>query len=351
MIVAINGRAAVRCQIGGVERLAREMTRRLPELGPGRYRVLAPPRWLAHKAGHGWEQAVLPAASLGCELIYSPANLAPLASRRNAIVIHDAAIFRHPEAYSRGYVAYQRAMLPALAKRARLLIAPSNFAAGELVEVLGADPGRVRVIPEGVDEAFGRAPGAPGVLAPYGLNGPYVLALGTVSARKNLAALAPAAAALRARGIELVLAGGERGYLPQMAVPVRRLGYVAEDHLQAVYAGARAFAMPSTYEGFGLPCLEAMACGTPVVAAASGALPETVGDAGLLVDPGDGRAFAEALVCAATDEALRERLIAAGRRRAGTLTWDRTARLTDAAITEVAREGGRLNSSACPGAG
>src|SRR4051812_27622492 len=98
--VAINARAAVRAEIGGVERVAREMVARLP---PERYRVVKPPPFLAHRAGHAWEQFVLPLTR--AELIYCPANLAPLASRRNVVVIHDVAALRHPEWYSRPYVA------------------------------------------------------------------------------------------------------------------------------------------------------------------------------------------------------------------------------------------------------
>src|SRR5437660_6994223 len=103
-MVAINARAAVREQIGGVERFAGEMASRLPALRPDRYRTIRPPAGLAHRLGHVWEQLVLPARASGCELIYSPANLAPLVSRRNVIVIHDVAALRHPEAYSSTYV-------------------------------------------------------------------------------------------------------------------------------------------------------------------------------------------------------------------------------------------------------
>jgi glycosyltransferase involved in cell wall biosynthesis len=107
---------------------------------------------------------------------------------------------------------------------------------------------------------------------------------------------------------------------------------VPERLLPGLYAGALALAMPSLYEGFGLPCLEAMACGTPVVAADRAALPETCGGAALLADPADGEAFATALVRAATDQEERARLIAAGQERAATFTWRRTAELTDAAL-------------------
>ena len=336
--VAINARAAVREQIGGVERLAREMAVRLPRLRPDRYQVLSPPGALAHRAGHLWEQGVLPLRAARHALIYSPANLAPLASRRNVLVMHDVAALRHPEAYSRGYVAYQRRMLPALARRARLLITVSEFSKSELVSALGVAPERVTVVPEGVGERFRADADADAVRAAYGLSHPYVLAVGTVSARKNLGLLEPAARALQERGIQLVVAGSDRGYLRGAPVSLRRLGYVAEEDLPGLYAGAQALALPSRYEGFGLPCLEAMACGTPVVAAASGALPETVGDAGLLVEPDDAAAFADALVSAAGDEQSHERLAAAGRRRAAEFPWDRTAALTDAAIEPLLAE-------------
>jgi len=333
--VAINARAAVRAHVGGVERLAREMVRRLPALRPERYRVICPPAALAHRAGHLWEQVVLPAQTADSRLLYSPANLAPVVSSRNVLVIHDVAALRHPEAYSRLYVNYQRAILPRLARRAQMLLTVSEFSRRELIDVLGAPADRVRVIPEGVDEQFAGGADPARAAARYGLTRPYVLVVATESERKNLGLLAQAGRELAKQGIELVLAGAGRPYLRGATASVRRLGYVAEEELPGLYAGARALAMPSLYEGFGLPCLEAMACGAPVVAAAAGALPETVGRAGRLVDPHDGPGFAEALVSVVGDQDVRTRLIAAGRERARRFTWGRTAELTDAAIDEL----------------
>src|SRR5919204_4151310 len=170
--VVINARAAARLEIGGVERLAREMAARLPRASPGRYQVIRPPAALAHRAGHLWEQAALPVQARAARLIYSPATLAPLASgRRNAVVIHDVAALRHPEWYRPAYVAYQRELLPRLARRARLVITVSEFSKRELQEVLGAE--RVAVVPNGVDERFTPE-------ARQSPERPYVLAVGTL---------------------------------------------------------------------------------------------------------------------------------------------------------------------------
>src|SRR2546423_1429650 len=305
--VVINSRAAIRAEIGGVERVGRGMAAWLPRLAPGRYRVVRPPAGMAHRAGHLWEQAFLPLVR--GELIYSPANLAPLASSRNVVVIHDVAALRHPEWYSRPYVAWQRAVLPRIARRARLVITVSDFSRREIEDVLGVS---ATVIPNGVDERF----------KPSESKGDYGLVVGTRIARKNLAALHAAARALGDRGIELVAAGSGRGYMRSEESPIRELGYVPEDELPSLYARARVLLMPSLYEGFGLPCLEAMASGTPVVAANRGALPETCGDAALVVEPEE---FAEAALEAIDDG----RLIAAGLERAARFTWERTARETD----------------------
>jgi glycosyltransferase involved in cell wall biosynthesis len=334
--IAIDARAAARPELGGVERWARELAARLPALRPGGYVVLRPPRALAHRAGHAWEQTVLPAhaAVLRARALLCPANLAPIAFGRTAVVIHDAAALRYPGWYSRAYVQWQRVVLPAVARRASLLITVSEFSRGELVELLGVAPERVAVVPGGVDERFSPHADPGAARSALALHRPYVLCVASHTVRKNLGALVPAARALMGEGVEVVVAGGHR---PQFAREpglegLRLLGHVDDALLPGLYAGAAAFALPSRYEGFGLPVLEAMASGTPVVAASAGALPETSGGAAWLIDP-DGDAVAAALTALLRDRRERERLRAAGLARAAGFSWDATARAVDALVS------------------
>jgi glycosyltransferase involved in cell wall biosynthesis len=317
--VLINARAASRPELGGVERWAREVAWRLPQLDPAMYEVVRPPPRFVHRAGHAWEQVVLPAyaARRHASLLLSPANLAPLAFARNVVVIHDAAALREPGWYSRLYVTWQRAVLPALARRALHLVTVSQFSRDELVDLLGADPENITVIPGGVDERF-----RPGI-APARRARPYVITVASRTARKNLAALQETARRLARAGVDLVAVGGDR---PQFAgeegdFGLTWLGHVDDEELPALYAGAEAFVLPSHYEGFGLTVLEAMAVGTPVVASNVTALPELVGDAGLLVDPGDPVAIADAVERARGDEELARR----GVERAESFTWASSA--------------------------
>jgi glycosyltransferase involved in cell wall biosynthesis len=237
----------------------------------------------------------------------------------------------HPEWFTAAYAAWHRRMLPQVARRARRVVTVSEFARAELEALLGVE---AVVIPGGVDARFRPDADAVGARSALGLERPYVLCVGGESERKNFAALAVVARALAPRGIEMVTAGSRRAHHGGLSHPagVRELGYVDDALLPGLYAGASAFVLPSHHEGFGLPCLEAMACGTPVVATAAGALPETCGDAALLVDPGDADALADAVLAALGDA----RLAAAGPARAARFSWGRTVGEIDALLAAEA---------------
>jgi glycosyltransferase involved in cell wall biosynthesis len=335
-VIAVNARAAARPELGGVERWARELAARLPALGG--YEVVRPPAALVHRAGHAWEQAVLPFRARRAELLLNPANLAPLAFPRNAVILHDVAALRGPEWYSPAYARWQRAILPQIARKARLVVTVSEFSRAEIAELLSV---HAHVVPGGVDARFRPDADPAPARAALQPKRPYVLSVASRTARKNLAALDATSRRLASEGIDLVAAGGDR---PQFraaanvapaaakAAPAapgpRPLGQVPDAHLPGLYAGARAFVLPSVHEGFGLTCLEAMACGVPVVAARAGALPETCGDAARYADPHDHEEIAEQVLAAVADDALR----AKGPEHAARYTWERTVAELDALV-------------------
>jgi glycosyltransferase involved in cell wall biosynthesis len=214
------------------------------------------------------------------------------------------------------------------------VVTVSEFSRAEIAEAIGVE---AVVIPGGVDADFAARADPDSARRALGLERPYVLTVATSLARKNRAALGPAARALAERGVELVAAGGRRGYMRDDAAPLglRELGYVPEAQLAGLYAGADAFVLPSRHEGFGLPCLEAMAAGVPVIAADAGALPETCDRAAVLVPP-EGEPIAAALLELLDDADRRHQLRQAGHRRASELTWDRTARALDELLARLA---------------
>jgi glycosyltransferase involved in cell wall biosynthesis len=338
--IVINARAAARPEITGVERWAREMAARLPRLDPDRYAVLKPPPVLSKRPGQLWEQVVLPAraARMRAPLVYNPANLAPLAFPRNVVQIHDAVALRHPEWFSAPYVRWQRQLMPRIARRAELVITVSEFSRAEICEFLGVPTERIRVVPGGVDACFTPDVDTEPVRRALGLDRPYVLTVGDRGPRKNLDALRPTANQLRSQGIELLVAGGGRGH--QLGAPLagaRDLGYVPDEHLPGLYAGALAFVLPSLHEGFGLTALEAMASGVPVVVSSRGALAELVGDAGLTADPDDWGDFTAAVLTAANDRDVRRRLTAKGLELASRYTWDRASRAIHGHLSRLLR--------------
>jgi glycosyltransferase involved in cell wall biosynthesis len=283
----------------------------------------------------------------GADLLHGVHYELPVAARLPQVVtVHDLTMLTHPEWHEASKVRwFGWAMRRAVAAATRVLCVSATTAA-DLAEVLGVGSERVDVTPLGTD----LRPASPEQVADLrrrlGLDGPYLLGLGTVEPRKDLPTLVRAFAALASdlphRLVLAGLAGWGAGDLAAavaasgVADRVLVAGYVSEADKAALLTGADVFAYPSRYEGFGLPVVEAMACGSPVVTTTGGSLPEVAGDAATLIEPGDDDALAAAIAKLATDPAARQDAAARGRRRAAAFTWARCAELTAAAYRRAA---------------
>ena len=342
--VAVDVNPATRDVITGTETFTREVARRLPAAAPElRWRFFAS----RPRAGLGvdamvlpfprmWSQVRLPLA-LAAErpdLLFVPGHAVPFAwPGRLLTVVHDLAFERHPDVYRPAERAYLRLTTRWAAARCRLLIAVSESTRHDLVELYGVSPERVRVVPLGITTP--RAAAAPASrLAELGLDGGFVLQVGRIEARKNQ--VAALAAVEKLDGVILAVAGPESDPLVSARLKnsarCRVLGVVDQPTLELLYRKAEAVVVPSLYEGFGLPVLEAMARGKVVVAAKSSSLPEVGGEGALYFHDGDD--LAAVLATALRDEELRKRLARAAKARAATYTWEKTA----AAVAAVVRE-------------
>ena len=292
-----------------------------------------------------WEQTVLPLRlrHLRIDVLHSPHHTTPLVPSgcRRVVTFHDLTFFLLPERYPTTRRLYFQTMTRLSARVADAVIVPSEAVRADVMRILGLPPERVFAIPEAAGPAFHPqdAAAVEAVRRRYGLDGPFILSVGSLEPGKNRERLLEAFARLRARGLEhtLVVAGqrawryeGEEPLAQRLGLAdsVRFLGHVPQADLPALYSAADLFAFPSLYEGFGLPALEAMACGAPVVASNVSAVPEVVGDAALQVPPLDVEALADAMERLLRDEPLRANLRERGLKRAAGFSWEDTARRT-----------------------
>lgn len=306
---------------------------------------LALPGRIATRAWVAARRPALPRRLLdGLDLVHATsAAVPPTAGRALVATVHDLAFHRFPDAYpASGRRFHEQATRIAAGEAARLLT-PSTATACDLADLYGVERARITVIPLGVDPSNPDRAAARRLLDRLGVPGPFLLAVGTLEPRKNLAVLveAFASAAAELPDHHLVVAG-PAGWGPAPPpswelLRVRLAGQVDRPTLEGLYAAADGLAYPSLYEGFGLPVVEAMAAGTPVLTSDRSSLPEVAGEAALLVDPGDRDALAAGLVLLVTDQPLRARLRQAGLERAAGFTWEATATRTWAAYREALR--------------
>src|SRR6266487_413521 len=361
-MVAVDINPATRAVATGTEKFTREVCRRLPAAVPElRWRFLAS----RPKTGLGvdvlvipqrrlWSQLRLPLALLPerPDLLFVPAHVIPFAWPGKVLtVVPDLAFEKFPDAYTFGERSYLRLSTRWAVTRCKLLVAVSATTKRDLVDLYRVPEERVRVVPLGIDPPSA-APAPASRLAELGIDGKFVLQVGRIEKRKHQ--LAALAAVERLDGVRLVVAGPERD--PDLAAKLRRsaharvLGLVDQSMLELLYQQAAAVIVPSLYEGFGLPVLEAMARGKVVVAAMASSLPEVGGEAVLYYHPAAGAAHvAQVLETAIEDRALRARLARAAQARAAKFTWDRTVNGIASVIREVVGPRGSMPPRSAPG--
>ena len=357
--IYINGKFAAQ-RTTGVQRAARRLVLALDERlagDEGHWLLLLPADATApalrhidvRKGGwaglplHLWEQLVLPVAARDGMLV-NLAGAAPWLARRQLALLHDAAVFDSPQAYTTVFGWWYRTLFRHLAQRGHGLLTASAFSQGRLAPRLGVPASRIGLLAGGSDHLDGVTADA-GVLAQLGLEGKrYLLAVGSANPNKNLSALVQAFGRLPAQAdLRLVIVGaGSPGVFAGAAIldapGVVRAGAVDDAELKALYQRAAALVFPSLYEGFGLPPLEAMACGCPVAASRAASIPEVCGDAALYFDPGSVDDIAGALRRLLADAPLRDALRRAGTVRAAAYRWDTAAGTLQAGLaTGLAR--------------
>ena len=364
--IGIDGRAFA-SPAAGIRRYVNGLTRALLALGEplaivalGGRNSSALPTGVGHVAepphpptNLGWTLIGVPRAArrAAVDVIHAPSYTAPFWSPVPVVLtIHDVSYELHPQWYPYRRDWARRAFYRRSAHVASHILTVSRFSATEIAVAYRIPPERMTVTPHGVDHTF--APADSELLGelPTGVSQPYLLHVGDLHERRNLPMLVDAVLTARRQiggafqALSLVLAGADRGVGDAVlgiaartggADAVVRLGPVSEKRLRTLYRGATALAYPSFYEGFGLPLVEAMACGTPVIASNTASMPEVLGGAGILVDPADGRAWASAIVDVMNNEQTRSRLRADGLCRAAEFTWERTAKLTLDAYRQV----------------
>jgi glycosyltransferase involved in cell wall biosynthesis len=300
-----------------------------------------------------WEQIGLPIAARSddVDLLHCPANTAPIFTPSRVklvLTIHDV-IYLLPSSslpvplsvYQRLGRLYRRFIVPIVARRADAIITVSYRSRSDILRFLDVSPERIYVVYEAPGNLFCKLPDSrevDRVRKRYGISGPFILALGGVDPRKNTARILESFSKLKARlhsSYQLVIVGLPVSARRRFGHIVGRMGicsdtilveFVPEEDLVALYNGAELFVYPSLYEGFGLPVLEAMASGTPVVASTEGAIPEIAGEAAVLVDPRNADALAEAMEMVLTDAQLREELVERGFERVKEFSWQKAAR-------------------------
>ena len=315
-------------RITGVQRYLLSL---LPHM-PSELESVKPSRALQGIKGHLWEQLYLP-TKLQRRLLWSPGNTGPIGVSRQVLTVHDVATLDHPEWFERKFALWYGALLPRLIRNVRAIITVSHFSKERIVRFTGVEPDRIHVVYNGVDQRF--RPADPKTIkqirTDFQLNPPYILFVGSLEPRKNLRILLEAWRLGGFDGATLAVVGASGHLFPRFkfdSIPegVRLLGSVEDAVLPVLYSGAAGFVYPSIYEGFGLPPLEAMACGCPVAVSDIPPHREVAGGTAMYFDPFSPEVLSRKLECLLRlDGAPRASLVERGLHRAAHYTWESAA--------------------------
>jgi glycosyltransferase involved in cell wall biosynthesis len=325
--IFVNGRFLVH-PLTGVQRYAREITNRIFAdihlIRGGR------PGFL----GHLWEQTILPGNVPKGSVLWSPANSGPIHQPCQVVTIHDLAALEFPQWFPAPMAAWYAYMLPKLAKQAVLILTVSQFSKARITERLGVAEEIIRMIPGAAGQAFHlKKPTS------QQIRKPYFLTVGSFGPRKNSAVMLEAWVIIQERNpdIELRVVGTQLQRKEIEPIPsVRLLGQLSDEQMCKEYQGALGFIYPSRYEGFGLPVLEAMACGTPVICAQVASLPEVTGNAALYFNPDEPEELAAQMAALLQNNALREDLVRRGTGQVQKFSWDYSAQKVLSILKELA---------------
>jgi glycosyltransferase involved in cell wall biosynthesis len=358
---AINGRFLTQ-RMTGVQRYAYEIVASLDEISSEDsdvarrlgFRLIIPPgadarlalsqidvRQTKFGSGHAWDQFVLP--WYGTSGVLSLGNFGPVLARHHIVCIHDANTFIEPESYSRAFGLAYRTLLPLIGRRASRVATVSQFSADMLVKYGICRRENIFIAPNGHEHALRWDAKRAEIPLLKVLKRPYVLLLGSSAKHKNVPVILEQARGLDAAGIDIVVVGGASSIFSANApdyqqANIHHAGYVGDEDLAALYEGALCLAFPSKTEGFGIPPLEAMARGCPVISSNAASLMEVGGNAVAYVDPDNGDGWRDTIISLSRNEGRRATMVSEGRKRAALFSWKSSAQIYLAEFTRLIRE-------------